>query len=270
MRLGIFESVFPRSTLADMFVAVAEGGFGSVQFDYASAGRAESANAIPAGMAQQAARAAGGTGIAIAAVSGTFNMIHPNVVVREAGIARLDAVARSCPTLGCDIVTLCTGTRDTGSMWRHHPDNASPGAWSDLVNTMTAALEIADRHGVRLVVEPEPANVVRDAGRAKALLAEMAHDRLKIVLDPANILAGDRERSPEVALDRAFDTLGGDIILAHAKDLDHRGAFCAAGTGIVPWAHYRHLLAGIGYDADVIFHTLSEDQVPAARATFDA
>lgn len=265
MKLGIFETVFTRPTLLETFRAVNDAGFSCVQFDFTSAGIGSQPEVIPDAIVRRISEDAIRAGLRIASVSGTFNMIHPDRGVRERGLMSLGAIAAACSALQTDIVTLCTGTRDSGSMWRSHPDNGSPEAWSDLSETMKRALAIADRHDVRLVIEPEPANVVSNADRALKLLTEMADPRLKVVLDPANILAGDLDCSPETALDHAFDLVGGHIVLAHAKDLDRAGSFCAAGTGIVPWAHYRRLLRGISYDGDVIFHTLAEDQARSAR-----
>ncbi len=264
MRPGIFETVFQRPTLEEAFASVRDTGFLSVQFDFASAGIGSQPEAVPTGVAQSIRDAADRAGIGIAAVSGTFNMIHLDQGERAAGLASLAAISESCAMLGTGIVTLCTGTRNTESMWRGHPDNGSSSAWADLLDTMSAALATAEQYDVRLVVEPEPANVASNADRARRLLDEMAHPRLKIVLDPANILAGDPDRSPEAALEHAFDVLGDDIILAHAKDLDAQGQFCAAGTGIVPWNRYCRLLEDISYDGDVIFHSLTEHQVRTA------
>lgn len=270
MRIGIFESVFPRPTLDASFQAVKEAGFSSVQFDYASAGLGLDPQRAPESVVSHVHDVARGAGVDIAAVSGTFNMVHPDAAIRERGLAALDAIASTCRVLGTSIVTLCTGTRDATSMWQAHPDNGSPGAWTDLLGCMEAALAIADRHDVQLVIEPEPANVVRNADRALALIEEMADPPLKVVLDPANILAGDPDRTPAAALDHAFDLLGDHIILAHAKDLDAAGSFCAAGTGIVPWDHYGDLLREISFAGDVIFHSLTERQVPTARRVIEA
>jgi sugar phosphate isomerase/epimerase len=50
------------------------------------------------------------------------------------------------------------------------------------------------------------------------LLDEIDSPWLKVVIDPANLLrAGDFPRVEEI-LDEAFDWLGQDIVLAHAKD----------------------------------------------------
>ncbi len=264
MNLGIFETVFERDTFAERFEAVAYAGFSSVQFHYASAGLDSRPTAIPTDVVERVRGAADAAGIRVAAVSGTYNMVHPDPEVRAHGHASLEVVAASCEALGTSIVTLCTGTRSTKSQWTYHHDNARADAWSDLVVSMHSALEIADRYQLTFAIEPEPANVARDATRARELLDTMAHPRLGIILDPANIIASDPDRAPDVVLAEAFDLLGDRIVLAHAKDLSDTGAFCAAGTGIVPWKRYRQLLDGIGYNGDVIFHSLTEADVPLA------
>lgn len=270
MHLGIFETVFPRPTLAETLDAVASRDLATIQLDLASAGLGSLPAAVPTGVATTVHDEAAQRGIAIAAVGGMYNMVHPDPAVRADGLAALRAIAAACPALGTSLVTLCTGTRDPESMWRRHPDNDTPEAWRDLRAALDAALQIAEEHDVLLGVEPEPANVMRDAQAARRLLDEVRSDRLKIVMDPANILAGDRDRSPELVLDEAFDLLGTDIVLAHAKDLSPDGQFCAAGHGIVPWGHVLSLLLGVGFDGALILHTLTEADVPDAAAMLRA
>lgn len=268
MKVGIFETVFERPTLRERFNAVRAAGFSSVQFHYASTGLDSRPTVIPDDVVTQVRSDAAGAGIRIASVSGTFNMIHPDHSVRAHGLASLAAVTASCDALGTSIVTLCTGTRSTRSQWTYHPDNGRDDAWSDLLLTMRSALDIADRQDVTFAFEPEPANVARDAKTARRLLDSLEHPRLKVIMDPANIISSARDRSPETVLSEAFDLLGDSIVLAHAKDLDDDGKFCPAGTGVVPWTRYRSLLEGIAFEGDVIVHSLTEDDVPVARALF--
>ncbi|MDQ3657194.1 MAG: sugar phosphate isomerase/epimerase, partial [Chloroflexota bacterium] len=238
VRPGIFESIFRRSTLAETFQAVAEARFGSVQLDFSSADLDPWTGLVTRQVVEQVRVEAEAAGLRIPAVSGTFNMAHPDPHMRGESLAGLERIASQAGRLGASFVTQCTGTRDTSSMWRWHPDNATPEAWADMVGTVTSALEIAERHDVVLVVEPEPANVVSSAAKARELLDQLASLRLKTVLDPANIVLSDRSRAPEAVLAEGFALLGPDIVFAHAKDLSADGEFCAAGTGIVPWDLY--------------------------------
>lgn len=266
MTPGIFETVFPRQSLEDSLRAAAAAGFSAVQFHPPSAGIDMRIAAPERATIARIDRASRDSGIRIAAIDGVYNMAHPDASVRAAGhdaLARTIALAAALET---PYVTLCTGTRDVGSMWRFHPENASDAAWRDMVASVAAAVEIAAANGVTLLVEPEPANVASSAQKARALLDEIQSDSLQIVLDPANIVLSDRTRTPLAVLTESIEILGPNIALAHAKDLSAVNEFCAAGTGIVPWADYWRLLAGIGFGGDVIFHTLTEADAPRALA----
>ncbi len=268
LRRGIFETVYQRATLREQFGALKADGFDSVQFDWESAGVDPWQHPIDAGKVESVRLDAEETGVVIPAISGTYNMAHPDEALRQTGHAGLVRVIESAPALAAPFVTLCTGTRTESSMWVAHPDNSTQGAWNDAQESIRRALDVAEANGVTLVVEPEPANVVASARLARRMLDEIASPALKIVLDPANIVLSDRTRDPADVLSEAFDLLGPDIVFAHAKDLSASGKFCAAGTGIVPWDLYRQLLAGIGYSGDIIFHTLTEADVPRAREVF--
>ena len=65
----------------------------------------------------------------------------------------------------------------------------------------------------------------------------------------------------------AFALLGGDIVVAHAKDVDATGHFCSAGSGIVPWDVYLTQISEAGFTGPLILHTLTEADVPGCVAT---
>lgn len=260
MELGIFELVFPRPTLEATLDAVAGHGVRHIQFDFVSTGLPSIPSEIPLDLASHIRLECERRDITIDAVSGTYNMIHPDPGIRREGLAGLQAIAAACQALGTSVITLCTGTRNTDSMWRHHPGNDAADAWDDLIASLTDAFAIADGHGITLAFEPEPANVVSSAGRGRDLLRELGHPRLKVVMDVANIIATDRSRPPETVLEEAFDLLGDHVVVAHGKDLDAGGAFCAAGRGIVPWDHGMALLHAIGFNGPIILHSLEEEE----------
>jgi sugar phosphate isomerase/epimerase len=96
----------------------------------------------------------------------------------------------------------------------------------------------------------------------------MQSPRLKIIMDAANLFhEGELPRQREI-LDEAFDLLGKDVVLAHAKDLKHDGAagHDAAGTGVLDYDHYLALLRSVGFNGPLILHGLREDQVDASVA----
>ena len=114
-------------------------------------------------------------------------------------------------------------------MWRGHPDNRTPQAWRDMLASIEAALTPAEEHDVTLAFEPEHNNVVDSAAAARRLLDEIRSPCLKVIIDPANLFAGgDLERQAET-LHEAFELLGDDLVLAHAKDVRPDGTIVAAG-----------------------------------------
>lgn len=171
----------------------------------------------------------------------------------------LEAIAAAAPGLGCRLVTLCTGTRDPHDQWRHHQDNATPQAWADLVAEMAKAVAIAERHDVDLGIEPELANVICGAAEARRLLDEIASSRLRIVLDPANLIdiATPAERRQVIA--GAVDLLGERIAMAHAKDRSVDGGFATAGQGVVEFPHFLACLRAAGFAGPLVTHGLAAE-----------
>jgi sugar phosphate isomerase/epimerase len=266
VQLGIFAKTFVRLTVEEVFDAVARHGLRWVQFNFACAGLPSLPDEVDPALLDRLRKAAAERRIAIAAVSATFNMIHPDPLQRRAGRRKLDVIAGTCARLDTRLVTLCTGTRDPDDMWRHHPDNDSREAWRDLRIALNKALTTADKHDVTLGIEPETANVINSARKARRVLDELKSPRLKIIIDPANLLRrADLPRMREV-LDEAFDLLGGDIILAHAKELgaDGQAGQRALGTGVLDWEHYLALLQRAQFNGPMIMHGFEEKDVEAS------
>ena len=175
--------------------------------------------------------AAKASGVAIVALSGTYNMIHPDPTVRADGLRRLGVMLAAARKLEVGLVTLCTGTRDAEDQWRHHPDNAKPAAWADLCREMAQAVQMAEAAGVDLGIEPEQANVVTSAADAKRLIGEMGSPRVRIVLDPANLFELADRTEARAVVAGAIDLLGDRIAMAHAKDRAADGSFTTRRQG---------------------------------------
>jgi sugar phosphate isomerase/epimerase len=262
MQLGIFSKTFPRSTLDETFAAIAAHGLKSIQFNWESVGLDEMPQQVSVALCERIRLALQKHHIELAAVSGTFNIIHPTQ--RNEGMRRLRELAKACSSLSTRLITLCTGTRDLDYLWRDHIDNHTPEAWRDMLNAMREAVQIAETHDVILVFEPEVNNIVDSAQKARQLLDEIASEHLKVVIDGANLFhQGELPRMREI-LDEAFQLLGDDILLAHGKDLERDGdaGHQAAGTGVLDYAHYLHCLDQIGFKGTIALHSLREEQAP--------
>jgi len=256
--LGLLSSEFPVVSLDANLDAIAATGAIRVQFDLVSA----VGHSFPAELSRHTLEAItegfSRRQFTLAALSGTYNMIDPDQQARLMGAEGLDRLIAWAPGVGTDVVTVCTGSRDPESMWRKHPDNDTPEAWADLLVQIERAVQVAEEYGVTLGVEPEIGNTINSVHKARRLLDEVRSPQLKIVMDGANIFQRGQLPNMRKVLDEAFDLLGSDIALAHAKDLDKDGeaGHLAAGRGRLDYQYYLELLRTSGFEGAIILHAL--------------
>ncbi|MSU64104.1 MAG: sugar phosphate isomerase/epimerase [Pedosphaera sp.] len=268
IQIGILLGTFARGSLETRLDAVKACGLDCVQLSLDCAAMPAMPDEIPPEVSVRIRREAAARGITIASVQGTFNMSHPDAEHRRAGLRRLLVLAKACPQMGTSRIHLCTGTRDRGSMWRGHPDNDTPEAWRDMSTCVREASDIARQANVTLAFEPEVNNVVNSAQKARRLMDEIGSPFLKVTFDAANLFhTGELPKMKEI-LDEAFALIGKDVVLAHAKDLDHDGdaGHLAAGKGKLDYDRYVSLLHHHRFRGPLLLHGLSEAQVPGCVA----
>jgi sugar phosphate isomerase/epimerase len=268
MQLGIFAKTFTAMGALPSLRAVHDAGYEVAQFNMAVLGGPSMPEEIVSEACEEITAASRDTGIAIAAVSGTYNMIHPDPARRADGFARLATLLRAAPLMGTRLVTLCTGTRHPTDQWAHHPDNATSAAWSDLLTEMGKAIERAEQCGVDLGIEPEMANVVSSAALARKLIDTLQSPRIRIVLDPANLFEHGSAAEARTLVEHAVDLLSDRIVMAHAKDRRADGSFTTAGSGIIDFRHFVRMLRAAEFDGPLVTHGLSEAEAPKVAAFF--
>jgi sugar phosphate isomerase/epimerase len=268
-QIGILlATTFTAGTLEARLDAAKACGLTCAQVSMACANLPEMPDQIPPELPERFRREAAARGITIASVTGTFNMSHPDEAHRKMGLRRLRVLAEACPGMGTSFIHVCTGTRDQNSMWRRHPDNDLPQSWRDMVVCMREATDIARQANIFLAFEPEMSNVVDSARKARRLLDEIGSPHLKVTMDPANLFhAGELPRMREI-LDEAFSLVGKDVVLAHAKDLDHDGdaGHKPAGQGVLDYDRYVGLLRAHHFKGPLLLHGLTPQQVPECLA----
>lgn len=278
MKIGISTTDFKQAPSDQIFGAISGFGFTVIQLGLANLAESEfaadGAFEIPAkigGGLIRAARGAERYGLGVAAVNGTFNMSHPDADVRREGVRRFGELAAAAGDIGCRLFTLCTGTRNTGRMWAPHPDNDGAAAWSDMADTMSRLVEIAESRGLTLAVETEASNVVNTPEKARRALDEAGSDRVGMIMDCANLFRPGEARRADVdaRIREAFNLYGDRVVLAHGKDIGESDgvSFCATGEGIVNYELFVELLAEYGYAGDMILHGIYDAaKMPAALA----
>lgn len=263
MELGIFGRTYTRPSLEKVLDAVHADGLAWVQLNLASAGLPTVPEQLPEGLAEQVRQAVIARGLRVAGLSGTVNLIHPDDQQRAEAVRRLSGLIAAAPAMGADMVSLCTGSRDAENMWRRHPGNDTPEAWADLRAALEALLPAAEMARVALGVEPEPANVISSAPRARRLLDEVRSPALKIIFDGANLVAGHPRLEARTVLNQAAEMLAPAVISAHAKNLDETGREVATGdpAGVLDYDEYLQVLRAMDYRGPLVMHGLREAEV---------
>jgi len=125
------------------------------------------------------------------------------------------------------------------------------------------AVPAADDRGFATSADARPTLPPIDSpAKAARLLDELRSPRLKIIIDPANLFHVEDLPHQRAILEAAFDLLGPDIVLAHAKDVrvvDGTVHHVAAGTGVLDYPNYLTLLRHI--PVPLIVHGLAETEV---------
>lgn len=286
MKTGVCTTDFEKLPLisADrLFGRIRDLGFACVQFafssvsesDFVPTGQLELPGRIAPAVLRAVESASERQGLPVEVINATFNMAHPDPDVRSEGLMRLAVHAEAAGILGCPVLSLCSGTRNPDHLWTPHPDNGTPEAWDVMLDTMLRAAETAEKYGVTLAVESEASNVIDTPEKARRLMDTVKSDRLKMILDPANLFhAGEaRPENARRTLDEAFAAFGGDIVAAHGKDiLPGEGiAFCGTGRGIVDFPYMAKRLGESGYAGDMFLHGIYDpDDMPRALAHWTA
>ena len=286
MKTGVCTTDFeklPLVTADALFGRISALGFGCVQFafssiresDFVPTGQLELPGRISPAVLAAVEAASARHSLPLCVMNATFNMAHPDPEVRAVGLERLALHAQAARELGCPVLSLCSGTRNPDHLWTPHPDNGTSEAWDVMLDTMLRAAEIAEKHAVTLAVESEASNVIDTPEKARRLMDTVKSDRLKMILDPANLFHKG-EAHPENArrtLDEAFAAFGGDIVAAHGKDIREGDgiAFCGTGLGIVDFPYMAKKLREAGYAGDMFLHGIYDpDDMPRALAHWTA
>ncbi len=272
MRIGLCTTdiLYPLPA-QELFEKIAALGYETVQLAFASVkecGFTPSAHIeIPDSVSDEAIEAIRAaserTGVSIGAVNGTWNMAHPDKSVRGEAIRRMDGFLKAVSSLGCPIVSLCSGTRSPLHLWHGDAANQTAEAWSDMLDSMKRAAELAEKYNILLAIETEAGNIIDTPEKARRVMDEAGSPNLKMVLDAANLFHAGEAKTENMRprLDEAMKHFGRDVILAHGKDIRETDgiAFCGTGFGIVDFPYMISELAKLGFEGDMMLHGIESE-----------
>jgi len=200
------------------------------------------------------------------------NNIHPDLEQRKKNHRYVIEQCEAAERVGCPMVTTHVGTLSPITPIAPHPDNWTWETWKLQVSVIKQLL--ADTAGMNVSFGIEAVNMT-SMNNPKAhlrLIEDVGDPRLKVCLDPVNMIhLGVYYRTTEL-INECFDLLGDNIIAAHAKDTyvlpDRMSAYItevAAGEGELDYETYLVRLSRLKNPCPLLIEHLPEEKYPVAK-----
>lgn len=239
MNLGVVTRSFPNLTNRETAEQLAANGFTCTELCFSQTdskywiynGRADLAE-----MTDDRCRAIVDTyrdrGVAVTALGCFTNLLDPDEAERAANLATFTRMLQLASLSGVPYVaTECGFTPGKRGV---NADTYEQD-FARLLDSLRQLAEAADRHQVGIALETCVLDIVPSAKRTADLLAQVGSDRLKILLDPANLIANNTEAE-------MFSHLAPHIAYFHGKDRKVNDAYGRLlGDGDIDWPLFLRL-----------------------------
>lgn len=156
-------------------------------------------------------------------VGGYRNILHTDEQVRRENLKYLAGCLETAERIGCRMVGTITGSRNPeGNRWGDnyavHPDNWTLEIWKLAVSGIKQILK--DTAGLKAVLGMEAQVTTNLDGPVahRNLMQDVGDPRVKVNLDPTNMVHLFNHFHTTELLNQCFDLLGEDIYGCHAKD----------------------------------------------------
>ena len=210
-------------------------------------------------------------------VGGYRNMLHTVEEERQKNLKHLARCIEAAEKIGCPMVGTISGSRDPRNLridnFAPHPDNWTKATWNLLISGVRQVLR--DTSGCKAALGME-AQVTTNQDGPKAhrrLMDDVGDPRLKVNLDPTNMISLETYYHTTELLNECFDLLGEDILGCHAKDTYiisdqqtvHVQEVCP-GRGVLDYETYLVRLSRMKWPRSLLPEHIPGDQYIEAKA----
>lgn len=200
------------------------------------------------------------------AVLGCYlNLAHPDPEQVKAFQARYFGSLRVAALAGIGMVGTETGAPNAA--YKFDANTHSREALRTFMWNLEPVLEMAEKYGVMMAIEPVRSHIVYNVDRALQVIEGMESPNLRIIFDPVNLLAADNVDRRDAVLDAAMDKLCDHIAMVHLKDYvrtENGLVSVAAGTGEMDYtAILRFLKARKPFIQATLENTSNDNAVQA-------
>ena len=269
LAVGISTLGFVDRTNAELAKELAGAGFGTIQLFLAQSdsnfwkynSRADVSSLTPA-RCREIAAVYRDAGLAIHSMGVYTNLIHPDAAEIQANLAYFEAMMEIGGHMG-----VRTFINEAG----HYHDSKSPApavplefqdeVWPRMIATGRQLVALAEKHDAKVLLEPFFRGFLASAKRLRLFVEEVNSPRVRVLLDPANLIELND-------LDEMFQQLAPWTDCLHAKDRKlHTDRGVAAGKGDLDYKRFVTLAAKHTPAAPLILEYVGSKDYLDARAT---
>lgn len=202
------------------------------------------ARQINPGMGTYVRDALGEHGVSISVLGCYFNMIHPDLSVREKGIRKFEAYLANARFFGAPIVASETGSVNVDFAFTK--ENFTDEHFEEAARVVARLARTAERFGAIVGIEPGINHPIYSPQRMRNLLDCVDSPFVGVVLDPtAFINQTNAEHQLELAR-QSMELFGNRVVAMHLKDwtvADGRFEYRNLGEGKMKVADVLHTVA---------------------------
>lgn len=188
------------------------------------------------------------------------NLIHPDEAERKASLAYFDAMMKAGGYMGVRAFITEAGHYRPQGTEPPIPYHWQEEVWRKMVATGKELARMADAHSATVLLEPYFQGFLATAKRTRMFLEEVGSARIRVLLDPANLLEVND-------LEEMFNQLGPYIDCFHAKDRKlHVTRGVGAGAGDLDYRKFVSLAAQRKPSAPLILEYVGADTYKKALA----
>ncbi|MFC1650532.1 sugar phosphate isomerase/epimerase family protein [Candidatus Latescibacterota bacterium] len=199
------------------------------------------------------------------------NILDPDPERAERNIRGIITGIESAERIGVENVVMHTGGRNPHNVSGPHKDNWTQETWNMGVAVTKRILKDTSGSKVNLAFEAVNCNNNNTPQSHVRLREDVGDPRVKVCLDPTNMMhPGVYFRTTEL-LNQCFDLIGEDIMFCHAKDSTWEGMSAAVhegavlGEGTMDYAQFLARLSRMKYPRAMLIEHLPNDQYPQCR-----
>ena len=161
--------------------------------------------------------------VVIFEVGGYRNLLHTDNKMRDEYIKRIAFCLEAAEKVGCPMVGTISGSRNPegnkfADNYAVHPDNWTLETWKLLMESLNRILDMTSGLKAAIGMEAQVTTNIDGPLSHLRLIEDMGSDRIKVNLDPTNMVHLYNHFHTTELINECFDLLGENIYGCHAKD----------------------------------------------------